>query len=178
MNYITKEIIIDVAKKNQIPDVVAKNGDIASRFIIATIKNNGQAYSIDSQAEILLDILRPDGLRDAFVCELLENGKVKAPLTQWVLGCYGKVRASISIIKDNMRLTTTNFIIDVQECEFDDFPSGTEEYEIIVDVLSRLVDLEERVEELEGKHFTEIGETGQLVPSDDLSVSGIFFRKL
>jgi len=185
MTSITRSIIIDVARKNQIPDVVAKSGDIASRFINATIKNDGVTYVIDPTSTILLDVLRPDGQRDAFACELNQDGTVKAPLTQWVLGCYGKVKASISIINGDQRLTTTNFIIDVQESEFTDYPSGTEEHDILVDLVQDMKDfnirlgiVEEKIEDLGFRQFTEIGEDEQLVPTEDLAVSGIFFKKL
>ena len=184
-NSFTKAITINIDKKNLIPDVVAKNGDIASRFLKVTIMQNGTQVTIEPNSEILLNVIRSDGKQDAFVGTLNNDGTVTVPLTQWVLGCSGKTRASISIIKDDMRLTTTSFILDVQACEYDGTPSGTPEYDILVHVLTELTDvkddiveIQEEIQDLENQIYIEVGATGQTTPSEDLAITGLFLKKL
>lgn len=115
MNRIVKAITIDVAEKNKIPKITAKQYDNKTRFINATITNEGERLTIGSDKTVLINALREDKISKSFKGSVLEDGTVLVPITYWMLENEGLVECDISIIgTDEETLTTTVFNINVE----------------------------------------------------------------
>lgn len=118
MAQITKAVNVDVAMENLPLRVVAKQNDIDSRFLKATIRNEGVKIDVPSDAAVKINVMRADKKSGAFVGTVNSDGTVTVPLTDWVLGCAGIARCSISIIgPDEQKLTSTAFVLDVDAAE-------------------------------------------------------------
>lgn len=118
MAQITKAVNVDVAMENLPLRVVAKQNDIDSRFLKATIRNEGVPIDVPSDAVVKINVMRADKKSGAFVGTVNSDGTVTVPLTDWVLGCAGIARCSISIIgPDEQKLTSTSFALDVDAAE-------------------------------------------------------------
>lgn len=124
-NEIIRELEIDVARENVFAAILAKQYDKATRYILATITNLGVAMEIDSNSTITINFERPhsddedpSNYQAAFSGSVI-GGKVKVPLPYWALERDGDVRADISMIIGNDRLSTLTFIIRVQPAAYD-----------------------------------------------------------
>lgn len=116
MTQIYKEITLDVAKKNNLPVIIAKQGDANSRYIKATICNDGDKIEIPKDTKISVNARRDDGMAKCFLGSVDDDGTVTIQLNSWILEREGNVRCSISII-DQGRLSTTSFIIYAEQME-------------------------------------------------------------
>lgn len=124
-NEIVRELEIDVARKNIFAAILAKQYDKATRYILATITNLGVPMTVDSASAITinferphLDDAEPSDYQAAFSGSVVD-GKLKVPLPYWALERDGDVRADISMIIGDNRLTTLEFIIEVQPAAYD-----------------------------------------------------------
>lgn len=114
MNRIVKAITIDVVKKNKTIKINAKQYDNKTRFINATITNEGEKLTIGSDKTVLINGLREDGLSKSFKGSVVD-GTVLVPITYWMLENEGLVECDISVIgTDEETLTTKGFYIDVE----------------------------------------------------------------
>ena len=66
-----KEIVLDVCKPKALKAIIAKQNDVNSRFLKATLTNAGQIISIDSGSTITFNVERPDGEVRAFMGTVL-----------------------------------------------------------------------------------------------------------
>ena len=115
MNIVVKKLTIDVAKKNKTQKIIAKQYDNKSRFINATITNEGEKLTIGSDKRVLINALREDENSKSFEGSVLEDGTVLVPITYWMLENEGLVECDISIIgSEEESLTTTVFYINVE----------------------------------------------------------------
>lgn len=132
-----KKITLDVYKPNLFKLIVAKQGDSNSRFIKATIVNDGRKIDIPITATALINALRVDGEAKSFSCEVNADGTVTAPLTYWMLEIGGVVECDISVIgADNTRLTTSKFFVEVETVSCPDGEiSSDENYGILVQLI-------------------------------------------
>lgn len=120
MAQITKDLIIDVAKKNLRQAIVAKQNDINSRFLRVTLCNEGDKIEVPSNATVLINAERADGESNAFSGTVNADGTATVPITAWMLKLDDVVKCSISIFDtDDEKLTSTSFSIDVEASEYD-----------------------------------------------------------
>lgn len=117
MAEIIREITVDVAKANVFQAIVAKQFDSNSRFLKATITNNGEPLTIPSSASVTINALREDGNAKAFFGSVNDDGTITVPLSNWMLQLDGIVKCDISVITDS-KLTTTMFSIAVEEAAY------------------------------------------------------------
>lgn len=138
MPSITREIMVDVAKKNLFQAIVAKQNDSNSRFLKITMANEGVPIEIPTTATAIINAERADGQSDAFICVINDDGTVTAPLTTWMLELDDMVSCSISVIgSDNDKLSTLSFMVEVQAAEYsDDDISQDENYDLLVTLIS------------------------------------------
>lgn len=123
MAYITKQLKVDVAKRNLFPLLVAKQGDSGSRFLKIQLLNEGVSFAVSSNATVVINARRPDGQSDDFPGTVNEDGTVTVPLDAWMLQIAGIISCDVSVSdgEDN-RLTTTTFRVEVQSASY----SGSE----------------------------------------------------
>ena len=93
-----KKITLDVYKPNLFKLIVAKQGDSNSRFLKATIVNDGRKIDIPITAKALINASRVDGQAKSFEGCVNADGTVTVPLTHWMLEVGGVVLCDISII--------------------------------------------------------------------------------
>ena len=133
-----KEIVLDVSKPKALKAIVAKQNDVNSRYIKATLTNSGQIIPIDTGSTITFNVERPDGEVKALIGTLNEDGTVTVPLTQWVLELEGIVRCEISVIDTDSKLTTLSFVISVEENLYNtEDLIQDENYDLLVTLINR-----------------------------------------
>ena len=144
MAQITKEITVDVARKNLFQAIVAKQYDENSRFLKVTICNEGVKINVPTTATVVINAERADETAGAYMGEVNEDGTVTVPLTSWMLGLDDMVRCSISIIDaEEQKLTSTTFTIDVERAEVSNEDiTEDENYDVLVRLISTVSDLE------------------------------------
>ena len=118
MAEIIREITVDVAKANVFQAIVAKQFDSNSRFLKATITNNGEPLTIPSSASVTINALREDGNAEAFLGSVNDDGTITVPLSNWMLQLDGIVKCDISIVTADSKLTTTMFSLAVEEAAY------------------------------------------------------------
>ena len=121
---IIKELKIEVSKPNIFQAVVAKQYDMNTRFIKATLVDGTDVVRIPSHPTVkaIINAERPDGLSKGFDGEVNSDGTVTVPLHSWMLEMEGTVICDISIIdtaaNDNKKLTTTAFTLLVEKAAY------------------------------------------------------------
>ncbi len=137
MAQITKEIIVDVSRENRFRALVAKQNDVESRFIKATICSEGVKIEISSAATVTINAERADGTSKAFAGTVNTDGTVTVPLTSWMLELAATLRCSISVVGTDQKLTTMTFYVFVEAAEYEgDSISEDENYDLLVSLIS------------------------------------------
>lgn len=143
---VIREVSADVVKRGITKSVYAKQNDFNSRFLNVRIQNDGKDVVVESTAEVILNVERPDKLENMFYGTVNADGTVKVPMTPWMLKLPGTLICDVSIISadpDVAKLTTMSFNIYVEEAVISDGSFiETEEYSVIVDLLTRIDDAE------------------------------------
>lgn len=139
--------------------LLAKQNDINSRYIIATITDNGESITLPNNAVATLNIQRSDNLKKCYRAAI-EDNKVKAFLSSWAVELEGQLLCDISIIENEEKLTTTSFVVMVEKasCTSEDIEDATSE-DIITNILSELTEIENT-----------IGEWQKQISSDSITI--------
>ncbi len=160
MAQIIHEISIEVSKPNLFQAVVAKQHDCNSRFIKATIVNNGEKIDISSASTVTINARRSDGKAGSYEGVVNDDSTVTVPLHSWILENEGFVDCDISTIKENgendEKLTTTKFLVFVEKasCGSDDIVNDPQ-YDVLTDLI-------EQVKKLSPSEMdTELSETSE-----------------
>ena len=140
---IIKELNVEVSKPNIFQAVVAKQYDMNTRFIKATLVDGQDIIYIpaESTVKVVINAERADGLSKGFDGEVNEDGTVTVPLHSWMLEMEGTVVCDISVIDtesdDNKKLTTTAFTLLVEKATYggDDITNDPQ-----YDVMVRLIE--------------------------------------
>ena len=139
---IIKELKIEVSKPNIFQAVVAKQYDMNTRFIKATLVDGSDVIYIPSGPTIkaIINANRPDGQSKGFDGGVNDDGTVTVPLHSWMLEMEGTVICDISIIDtdadDNKKLTTTAFTLLVEKASYggNDITNDPQ-YDVLVSML-------------------------------------------
>lgn len=139
---ITREISVDVAKRNVFSAIVAKQLDNNSRFLKVTITNLGEKLSVAATSTVVINALREDGLSKAFLGEANDDGTVTVPLTLWMLELDGEVKCDISVVgTEDRKLTTMTFILAVEAANYSgDEIADDENYDLLISLLSEVAE--------------------------------------
>ncbi len=141
---IIKELKIEVSKPNIFQAIVAKQYDMNTRFIKATLVDGENIIYIpkdaDNSVKVVINAERPDGQSKGFDGEVNEDGTVTVPLHSWMLELNGTVVCDISVIDtesdDNKKLTTTSFTLLVEKAAYGgDDVTNDPQYDILVSLL-------------------------------------------
>lgn len=139
---ITREISVDVAKRNVFSAIVAKQFDTNSRFLKVTLTNLGDVLTVPATATVVINALREDGQSSSFLGTANGDGTVTVPLTQWMLELDGEVKCDISVVNaEESKLTSTMFILAVEEATYSgDEIADDENYDLLVSLLSEVAE--------------------------------------
>ena len=132
-----------VLKSNK--KLVAKQDDINSRYVVATLYNNGQAVEILDTAIATLNITRCDGDKKCYRA-IVEDNKVKVFLSDWALELEGELKCDVAIREEQTILTTMTFGVKVERacCTSGDIEDAAGEdiiTELIEDVVTNTADI-------------------------------------
>lgn len=127
--------------------ITVKQYDKGSRYIVATITNNGEALEIASSAVVAANFKRADGQAKAFKGTILTDGTVQVPIPYWATKIPGTAMASVSFYGTaDERATTLHIPIRVQVAEYDDDEiSDDDEAAILTELLSNVAEFNETV---------------------------------
>lgn len=139
---IVKELKIEVSKTNIFQAVVAKQYDMNTRFIKATLVDGSDVITIPLGPTIkaIINAERPDGQSKGFDGAVNEDGTVTVPLHSWMLEMEGTVICDISIIDtatdDNKKLTTTAFTLLVEKAAYGgNDVTNDPQYDVLIELM-------------------------------------------
>ena len=153
---IIKELTIDVTKPNVFQAVVAKQYDMNTRFIKATLVDGTEVISVPASPTVkaIINAERPDGQAKGFDGEVNEDGTVTVPLHSWMLEKEGTVICDISVINTKtdaeQKLTTTSFTLIVEKASYggDDVTTDPQ-YDIFIDLVTQVENLLAGLEDID-----------------------------
>ena len=148
---IVREVVADVTTRSTSKLVVAKQNDAGSRFLNVRIKDGGKSLDMPSQSAVILNAQRPDGSVGMFYGSVNDNGTVRVELNAWILEQPGTVSCDISVVDEkSVKLTTMTFYVEVEAAvASDESVEEVEEYSLIVDLLNRTEEAEQRAAKAE-----------------------------
>ena len=158
MPQIIREVSIDVSRSNIFQAIVAKQNDSNSRFLKATITDNGKKITVESSSIVPINGTRPDEEAKAFEGSVNEDGTVTVPLTNWLLELDGRVKCDISIVDaEGRKLTTMKFMLLVEAAAYDGSDiSEDEDADLLISILAECAEAKEAVDELNEKHDEQV----------------------
>lgn len=117
--------------------VSAKQGDKATRFIVARLLNNGEPYTIPTGARAVINITKPDGKHVYNTCSY-SGSNVTVELTNQALAASGTAYCDIEIrtSDDSQVITSASFTMEIE-------PSQRNENAILS--ANEFTDLENRI---------------------------------
>lgn len=146
MIQITQPITLDVWRKTIFDAIIAKQYDVNSRFLIVTINENGEKYTVPATASVSINCLRPDGQSNSYAGEANDDGTVTVPIPAWALQLDGNVECDITVADDVSVLKTLKFTVEVQEAVADDTEISEDEYTLWQEILMNAREAEESAE--------------------------------
>jgi len=101
--------------------VSAKQGDKATRFIIARLLNNGEPYTIPTGARVVINIAKPDGKHVYNTCSY-SGSDVTVELTNQALAASGTAYCDIEIrtSDDSQVITSASFTMEIEPSQRND----------------------------------------------------------
>ena len=101
--------------------VSAKQGDKATRFIIARLLNNGEPYTIPTGARAVINIAKPDGKHVYNTCSY-SGSDVTVELTNQALAASGTAYCDIEIrtSDDSQAITSASFTMEIEPSQRND----------------------------------------------------------
>ena len=101
--------------------VSAKQGDKATRFIIAKLLNNGEPYTIPTGSRVVINITKPDGKHVYNTCTY-SGSDVTVELTNQALAASGTAYCDIEIrtSDDSQIITSASFTMEIEKSQRDE----------------------------------------------------------
>lgn len=108
------KITLDVAERDAIQTVVARQGDSATRFLQVFLLSCGEPMSVEESVRAVLNVKNAAGEIRAFEGEVCADGTVRLPLNAWMLRTVGIVQCDVSLFNAaGGKLTTPPFEVEV-----------------------------------------------------------------
>lgn len=114
---ITNPITLDVARSNSYICLLAKQFDENSRFLIATLTNNGKPMIIPAGATVTLRATRPDGEPVAVPGIINNDGTTTVEIDDYILEVVGSASLSIEVAIGDEILTSASFNLTIQRAD-------------------------------------------------------------
>ena len=101
--------------------VSAKQGDKATRFIVAKLLNNGEPYTIPTGSRAVINIAKPDGKHVYNTCTY-SGSDVTVELTNQALAASGTAYCDIEIrtSDDSQIITSASFTMEIEKSQRDE----------------------------------------------------------
>ena len=96
--------------------VSAKQGDKATRYVIAKLLNDGAEYVIPENAIVVVNVKKPDGKRVYNTCSA-SGSEVTIELTNQILAASGTAYCDVEVrtADDEQVITSASFTIEIEE---------------------------------------------------------------
>ena len=108
------KMMLDVAERDTVHTIVARQGDHASRFVRLALFAFGEPLRVEENAIVVLNVKNAAGELRAFSGEVNCDGTLMLPLNSWMLRCVGVLQCDVSVIDaEGGKLTTPIFEVDV-----------------------------------------------------------------
>lgn len=149
MAEIQKSIDLNVAQGNGNITIIAKQNDTSSRYLQVQLMNESEPIFVDKDSSVTINAKRSDEESKMFAGWVNDDGTVRVPLTQWILGVPGSVSCSVTVVDSQERmLSTTSFNVSVeqQECLSGEI-SEDENYDLLVTLLAEVAEVKTKTEE-------------------------------
>lgn len=113
------QLKLDIAQNSSPPTVYAKQSDKGTRYVAATLLENGTTYTLESGTTARIRILKPDNTAIYNTAEVSGN-TITAELTSQALAVPGVAIAEIGLYKSEQILTTFVFYIRIERSAVSD----------------------------------------------------------
>lgn len=108
------KMMLDVADRDTLQTVVARQGDNATRFVRLALFAFGEPLRVEENAVVLLNAKNAAGELRAFAGEVNCDGTLTLPFNSWMLHSVGILQCDVTIVDaDGGKLTTPPFEVDV-----------------------------------------------------------------
>ncbi len=108
------KMMLDVADRDGMQVVVARQGDSATRFLKLHLFSCGEPMPVEDGLTVVLNAKNAAGEIRAFVGEVDADGTLTLPLNAWMLHRVGVVECDVSLFDSNGgKLTTPPFEVEV-----------------------------------------------------------------
>ncbi len=108
------KMMLDVADRDGMQSVVARQGDSATRFLRVRLFSCGEPIRVEESITVVLNAKNAAGELRAFVGEVNADGTLTLPLNAWMLHSVGTVQCDVSLFDANGgKLTTPPFEVEV-----------------------------------------------------------------
>lgn len=116
LKQLTTYINIEMSGETKKYVISAKQGDKATRFIVAKLLNNGEPYQIPSGAQVVVNIKKPDGKHVYNECEY-KDADVTIELTNQALAAAGTGICDIEIRSNDSSqvVSSASFEIEIEK---------------------------------------------------------------
>ena len=116
LKQLTTYINIEMSGETKKYVVSAKQGDKATRFIVAKLLNNGEPYQIPSGAQVVVNIKKPDGKHVYDECKY-KDADVTIELTNQALAAAGTGVCDIEIRSNDSSqvVSSASFEIEIEK---------------------------------------------------------------
>ena len=113
---LTTNISLEMTGDTKFYMVSAKQGDKATRYVVAKLLNNGAEYTIPTGSRAVVNIKKPDGKRVYNTCSF-SGSTVTIELTNQALAASGTAYCDVEIrTSDNTQvITSASFTIEIEE---------------------------------------------------------------
>lgn len=116
LKQLTTYINIEMSGETKKYAISAKQGDKATRFIVAKLLNNGEPYQIPSGTQVVVNIKKPDGKHVYNECEY-KDADVTIELTNQALAAAGTGICDIEIRSNDSSqvVSSASFEIEIEK---------------------------------------------------------------
>lgn len=115
------KMMLDVAERDAVQTVVARQGDSATRFLQISLFSCGEPMTVEESVTVVLNAKNAAGELRAFEGEVCADGTLILPLSAWMLRSVGVVQCDVSLFTvSGGKLTTPPFEVEVVASIADD----------------------------------------------------------
>lgn len=158
----TQELTLDIRDNQTYQQLYTKQYDYGSS-IIFHIVNDGSPFDIEGVTAIF-SLKKPDGRFIENNADVI-NGNIQIKITEQMTSVYGKAKFSITLLKDEVAITTITGIMKIDEAVIhpEDIESS-DEYNVITDILHKVSDDYEaiKISESNAKESEEIAKASEI----------------
>ena len=118
MQKVTRQISLDLQRKNNVRVIYATQSDMNCRVIVIHLYNDGEVYEVHPYSAVVaaINVMRPDGKSSSFPATITGMGEVTYEMTSWPVGIAGDVKMSLSLYAGNGdRISSDPFTVHVAD---------------------------------------------------------------